>query len=152
LERVDDFEYIITKTNLDPTTVGSALAYTLKELKRDGKDISKLDNEILVETFVLVDSGKIAKDAVNEILNGICDDVGSPEEIAIKLNLVMLSESDVESIIDGLIEENIEMIKERKMGAMGPLMGKSMAKLQGKADGKLVNKFLKDKIQSIISG
>ncbi len=151
LERADDFEYIITKTNLDPTTVGSTLAYTLKELKRDGKDISKLDNEILVETFVLADSGKIAKDAVNEILNGICDDVGSPEEIAIKLNLVMLSESDVESIIDGLIEENIEMIKERKMGAMGPLMGKSMAKLQGKADGKLVNKFLKDKIQSIIS-
>lgn len=152
LERADDFEYIMSKTNLDPTTVGSALAYTLKELKRDGKDISKLDNEILVETFSMVDSGKIAKDAVNEILNGICDDMGSPEEIAVKLNLVMLSESDVESIIDGLIEENIDMIKERKMGAMGPLMGKSMAKLQGKADGKLVNKFLKDKIQSIISG
>jgi glutamyl-tRNA(Gln) amidotransferase subunit E len=151
LERADDFEYIITKTNLDPTTVGSALAYTLKELKRDGKNISKLDNEILVETFALADSGKIAKDAVNKILNGICDDVGTPEEIAIKLNLVMLSESDVESIIDVLIEENMEMIKERKMGAMGPLMGKSMAKLQGKADGKLVNKFLKDKIQNIIS-
>ena len=151
LERADDFEYIMSKTNLDPTTVGSALAYTLKELRRDGKDITKLKNEMLVETFSLVDSGKIAKDAVNDVLSGLCEDMGSPEEIALKLNLIMLSESEVESIIDALISENIELIKERKMGAMGPLMGKSMAKLQGKADGKLVNKFLKDKIQTIIS-
>ena len=62
----------------------------------------------------------------------------------------MLSEAEIEKIIDELISENIKIVEERGMGAMGPLMGKSMEKLQGKADGKLVNKFLKDKIQNII--
>ncbi len=151
LEMVDNFEFIITKTKLDPTTVGSTLAYTLKEIRRDGNDISKLNNEVLVETFALIESGKIAKDVVNNVLVGLCQDMGSPEETATKLKLIMLSETDVESIIDGLIKENIELIKERKMGAMGPLMGKSMEKLRGKADGKLVNKLLKEKIQNIIN-
>ena len=62
----------------------------------------------------------------------------------------MLSEAEVEKIIDELISENIKMVEERGMGAMGALMGKSMEKLQGKADGKLVNKFLRYKIQNII--
>ena len=61
----------------------------------------------------------------------------------------MLSNDDVEAIIDELIEENYKMIKERGMGSMGALMGKSMEKLRGKADGKLVNKLLKEKIQNI---
>jgi len=151
LERAGDFEFIISKTNVDPTTVGSTLAYTLKELRRDGNDISKLDNELLVETFVLVESGKIAKDVVTDVLTGLCQNMGSPEETATKLNIIMLSEDEVESVIDGLISENIDLIKERKMGAMGPLMGKSMERLSGKADGKLVNKLLKDKIHKMIS-
>ena len=61
----------------------------------------------------------------------------------------MLSNLEVESVIDELISENKKIIKERGMGAMGTLMGKSMQKLQGKADGKLVNKLLKDKILNI---
>ena len=151
LDKADDFEVIMSSTNIDPTTVGSTLAYTLKELRRDGHDVSLLNNKLLIETFELVKYGKIAKDAVAEVLVGVCKNMGSPEQTASKLNLTMLSEEDVVAIVDELISENIQMIKERKMGAMGALMGKSMQNLQGKADGKLVNKLLKDKIQNIIN-
>jgi glutamyl-tRNA(Gln) amidotransferase subunit E len=151
LDKAADFEVIMSSTSIDPTTVGSTLAYTLKELRRDGYDVSILNNNLLIETFALVESGKIAKDAVTEVLVGVCKNMGSPEQTATKLNLTMLSEEDVVAIVDELISENIQMIKERKMGAMGALMGKSMQKLQGKADGKLVNKLLKDKIQNIIN-
>ena len=44
--------------------VGSTLAYTLKELRRDGTDVSKLDIGVLKETFLLVEEGKITKEAV----------------------------------------------------------------------------------------
>ncbi|HSQ01979.1 MAG TPA: Glu-tRNA(Gln) amidotransferase subunit GatE [Methanobacterium sp.] len=150
LDKVGDFEDIMASSNLDPTTVGSTLAYTLKELRRDGNDVSILGTHILKETFALVEDGKITKDAVSDVLVGICQDESSPEDIARKLNLIMLSEAEIEKIIDELISENIKMVEERGMGAMGALMGKSMEKLQGKADGKLVNKFLRYKIQNII--
>ena len=152
LDKVEDFEDIMSSLKIDPTIVGSTLAYTLKELRRDGHDVSKLDSQMLKETFALVENGKIVNEAVSDVLVGLIQENASPEKTARKLNLIMLSEGEVEDIIDELISENIKIIKERGMGAMGALMGKSMQKLQGKADGKLVNKFLKDKIQNISIG
>jgi glutamyl-tRNA(Gln) amidotransferase subunit E len=149
LDKVDDFEYIMSSSKIDPTTVGSILAYTLKELRREGLDVSKIDRLILKETFTLVEKGNIAKDVISDVLVGSIMEGTSPKETAIRLNLIMLSEQEVEDLIDELILENKKMVEDRGMGAMGPLMGKSMQKLKGKADGKLVNKLLKDKIQTI---
>ena len=149
LDKVDDFEYIMLSSKIDPTTVGSTLAYTLKELRREGLDVSKVDRIMLKETFALVESGNITKDVISDVLVGSINGDTSPKETAVKLNLIMLSEQEVEDLIDALISENKKMIEDRGMGAMGALMGKSMQKLQGKADGKLVNKLLKDKIQNI---
>lgn len=42
------------------------------------------------------------------------------------------------------------MVKERQMGAMGPLMGMSMKKLKGKADGSIVNKIVRQSIQKML--
>jgi glutamyl-tRNA(Gln) amidotransferase subunit E len=149
LDKVDDFEYIMFSSKIDPTTVGSTLAYTLKELKREGVDVSKIDRIILKKTFALVEKGNIAKEVISDVLVGSIKEDTSPKETAIRLNLIMLSEQEVEDLIDVLILENKKMVEDRGMGAMGALMGKSMQKLQGKADGKLVNKLLMDKIQNI---
>jgi glutamyl-tRNA(Gln) amidotransferase subunit E len=43
------------------------------------------------------------------------------------------------------------MILERKMGAMGPLMGKAMAKFKGKADGKTVSSIIQKEIMNLTS-
>jgi glutamyl-tRNA(Gln) amidotransferase subunit E len=149
LDKTEDFENILSKSNVDPTTVGSTLAYTLKEIRRDGNDVSKLSTDLFIEIFAMVEEDKITKEAVPDVLVGLCHEKGSPEQIATKLNLIMLSDEDVEAIINEIISENTKIVEERGMGAMGALMGKSMQKLQGKADGKLVNKLLRDKIQNI---
>jgi len=149
LDKVDDFEYIMSSSKIDPTTVGSVLAYTLKELRREGLDVSKIDRMILKETFALVEAGNIAKEVISDVLVGSINENTTPKETSIKLNLIMLSEQEVEDIIDELILENKKMVEDRGIGAMGALMGKSMQKLKGKADGKLVNKLLRDKIQNI---
>lgn len=146
--RADDFEDVMVSTDVDSTTVASTFAYTLKELKRDGKDISKLDTDCLKNTFNMVSDGKITKEAVQEVLVGVCDGEPSPEEAAKNLNLLMLSEEDVEKIIAEIVSSNAKMVEKRGMGAMGPLMGMAMKQLKGKADGKLVNKLLRDKLQS----
>lgn len=150
-DRVDIFEEIKAKLNVDSTIVASTLAYTLKELRRDGCDVDGLNDEVFFEMFLLLEEGKISKDAVSAILENVCKEGNSPKKAAESLDLMMLSPHDVEKIIIGIVDSNTEMIKERGMGSMGPLMGMAMKKLKGKADGKLVNKFLKDKIQSIIN-
>lgn len=150
-DNVDNFEEIKSKTNADSTTLASALAYTLKELRRDGCDIEKLNTNVMIETFNLLVGGKISKDAINQILENVCREDNSPQKAAESLNLIMLSEEDAEKIISEIVESNEKMVNDRGMGAMGPLMGMAMKKLKGKADGKLVNKLLKDKIQNIIS-
>ncbi|MGZ7116745.1 MAG: Glu-tRNA(Gln) amidotransferase subunit GatE [Methanobacterium sp.] len=149
--RVDDFEKIKLETNADSTTLASTLAYTLKELRRDGCAIEVLNNDVMIETFNLLDDGKISKDAITQILENVCKKDNSPQKAAESLNLIMLSEEEVNKIITEIVDSNKEMIEGRKMGSMGPLMGMVMKKLKGKADGKLINKLLKDKIQNIIS-
>ncbi len=150
-DRVNSFEEIKSKSKVDSTTIASILAYTLKELRRDGCDIDELNDNILFDTFNLLEEGKISKDAISNILANVCKECNSPEEAARHLNLVMLSEDDVEKIIGEIIDSNKKMVDERGMAAIGPLMGMAMKKLKGKADGKLINKLLKDKIQNIIS-
>ena len=71
-------------------------------------------------------------------------------EIAEKSNLVMMSEDDVAEIIAGIVADNEGMVKERQMGAMGPLMGMCMKQLKGKADGGMVNKIVREEIQKLI--
>ena len=147
--RVDSFEKIKSESGVDSTTIASTLAYTLKELKRDGCSVDELNNSILLEAFGLLENAKISKDALPQILENVCNEGNSPQEAAESLNLMMLSEEDVGGIIAEIVSSNKKMVEERGMGAMGPLMGMSMKKLKGKADGKLVNKLLRDKLQNI---
>ena len=152
--RADDFEYIVSKiegSNIDSTTIASVLAYDLREIKREGYNISNVNNESLISIFNLLADSKISKDAVNKIIIAISENPTlDPEEIAKNNNLLVLDENEVLSIIEDIVAQNSSMVEERKMGAMGPLMGMAMGKLKGKADGKLVNKLLKNEIEKLI--
>ena len=98
-----------------------------------------------------MDFPKIAKDSVRKLA---VETIKAPEtdiaEIAKKNNLVMMSDEDVEKIIADIVANNEAMVKERQMGAMGPLMGMCMKQLKGKADGGLVNKIVREEIQKLI--
>ena len=54
-----------------------------------------------------------------------------------------------EEAVDEAIAESTDMIKERGMGAMGPLMGVVMQKLGGSADGKTVSEALRRKLSEL---
>ncbi|MDD1763218.1 MAG: GatB/YqeY domain-containing protein, partial [Methanobacteriaceae archaeon] len=82
-------------------------------------------------------------------LKNVVKDSITPEDAAMNLNLIMLSEEDVKNIIQKIVSSQEQMVKERGPAAMGPLMGMAMKELKGKADGKLVNKLLKDEIDKI---
>ena len=141
----DVFEEILSDVDVNPTPVASLLAYDLREIKREGYDISILTTQHFKDLFQLLADGKIAKDSVTKLATAIIE---SPEEdvttIAENNNLTLLSEDEVCEIIANIVAKNENMVKERQMGAMGPLMGMSMKELKGKADGSLVNKIVKE--------
>ena len=147
----DTFESLLSKVKVDPTTVASVLVSDLRDLRREGIDVSIFDEDKLVEVFSLLEDGKISKDAIKDLMIAVSkkpdEDVGIVAEEA---NLTLLSEDEVRDIIHEIATQNESMIKERQMGAMGPLMGMSMKKLKGKADGSLVNKIVREEIQNLI--
>ncbi|GIT11202.1 MAG: hypothetical protein CM1200mP32_06950 [Methanobacteriota archaeon] len=55
----------------------------------------------------------------------------------------------VEAAVDEVVAENMDMIAERGLGAMGPLMGAVMQRLGGSADGKAVSDALRRKIAEL---
>ncbi|MBE6485961.1 MAG: Glu-tRNA(Gln) amidotransferase subunit GatE [Methanosphaera stadtmanae] len=136
--------------DMDATKIASDIVSTIRDLKRDGYNVTKLDKDTLVEIFALVDNDVIPAAKTEVIFKDACDDI-SPNDSVKKNNLEKLSEDTVTQGIKEIVEENKSMIEERKMGAMGPLMGKAMAKFQGKADGKVVSKILTQEIQNIIN-
>ena len=59
-------------------------------------------------------------------------------------------EKEVKEHIENLVEEKVDFIKERGMGAVGALMGPVMSEFKGKMDGGDINKLLMEKIKEII--
>lgn len=147
----DTFESLLSKVKVDPTTVASVLVSDLRDLRREGIDVSIFDEEKLVEVFSLLEEGKISKDAIKDLMVAVSKKPDADvAEIAEEANLTLLSEDAVRDIIHEIATQNESMIKERQMGAMGPLMGMSMKKLKGKADGSLVNKIVREEIQNLL--
>ena len=145
MDKAHDFEKLQSSYKVDPTTIASTLAYTVKEIKREGFN-ADFNLDQLGETFKMVERGQIPAAATPAVLRSVAEHGYTPEVAAKKEGLEKLTDEEIEDIVDEIISENSDMIKERGRGAMGPLMGKAMAKLQGKADGKLVNKLLREKI------
>ena len=91
-------------------------------------------------------SGKIAKDVFEEMFNTS----KSPDEIVNEKNLLQLSDtSEIEKIIDLIIEENNDKIKEFKNGKtklFGFFVGQALKKSKGKANPKIINELLQKKL------
>lgn len=149
--RADLFEEIKKELpEMDSVKIASDIAYTIKDLKRDGYDITKLTKEMLVEIFTLVNDDVISAAETEVILKDACNDI-KPQDSVKNNNLEKLSDDAILDAIKEIITENKDMIIQRKMGAMGPLMGKAMAKFKGKADGQTVSNFIKTEIMNIIN-
>ncbi len=93
-------------------------------------------------------AGRFAKEAVPDILAALAKDPAAGLDGAIAAaGAEAADDSEVDAIIDGVVESRIDFVKERGMGAMGPLMGPVMSELRGKADGAVVSAKLKAAIQ-----
>jgi glutamyl-tRNA(Gln) amidotransferase subunit E len=60
-----------------------------------------------------------------------------------------MDEDELNEILDGIIQKNIELVRKLGENAVTTLMGIAMKEVRGKASGKIVNDLLQKKIQNI---
>ena len=112
-----------------------------------------MDNEgqnpqFLADVLQSKEQGFVSRDGMNALITEFSNKPYSMESMAAwaeENGLKPADASDLESVVKSVVESRLEFVKERGMGAMGPLMGLVMKEAKG-ADGKQVSDLLRKQI------
>lgn len=149
-ENVKLFEELVKTTRADPTLVAATLEETLVSLRREGVAVEVIRKDALGETLGLVARGRLAKEAVPEVLREMAR--GLSVRVAIeKLGLVAISRAELLKMVRGILHANKKLVEERRMAAIAPLMGILMEKVRGRSDGKLVHELLERELKKFLT-
>ncbi|MBN2155041.1 MAG: Glu-tRNA(Gln) amidotransferase subunit GatE [Candidatus Lokiarchaeota archaeon] len=134
-----------------PTIIVSTLLETIKTLRRDGKEVENLKDSHFVRIFELLEKKLIAKEAIEEILAYLCDQPQSTIKDAMQtMDITSMSIEELRKIVQSLMPSFVSLIRERQMGAMGPIMGEVMKEVRGKIDGKIVSQVVKSEMTNLL--
>ena len=151
-EYFEIFEKICSKKQNSPNFVVSVLCSTITNLERSGLDSSLLNDEQIMMTFELLGQEKINKESIQiifeQIMSKKVNDVLQALENA---SITQLTENELDSILDKIIQDNTDKIKQEQMRALSGIMGIAMKEVRGKASGKIINQKLKEKIQNFLN-
>ena len=151
-EYADLFEDVAKETKVSPTVIAVTLTETLKALRREGIEVEKVLDEQFRELFGLIGSGKTTKEAIPEIITWFSKHEGATTKEAIEsLGLAMISQKELEEMIDDLIERNNRLVEKRGRGAFGLLMGMIMKRVRGRVKADLVSGILKKRLEESIT-
>ena len=105
-----------------------------------------------MKTFELLGQEKINKESVEIIFEQIMSKKANDVLQALQnASITQLTEDKLDKILDEVIQNNIEKIKQEQIRAISGLMGIAMKEVRGKASGKIINQKLKEKIQKFLN-
>jgi len=133
--------------NTQPSFIATMLTETCKSLRREGFAVNEVSDEKMESIFELVDLGTIAKEAMPDLLKWQAKNLDSGPNDGIRaLGFQILSELELDRIIDQHLEKNRKLVTEKGVGAFPSLMGSIMSEVRGKTDAKIVTERLKQKL------
>jgi glutamyl-tRNA(Gln) amidotransferase subunit E len=145
------FEQVVASTKVQPTFVASKLTEDITSLQRQGLDPAALTDQIIAEVFAKLDAGQIAKESVILIFEKLMKkEAGTVDDAVKALGVSSISDDELAFALDKVIGDNMAQVREKGMGALSMLMGRSMAILRGKADGQKINAMLKEKLEKMV--
>ena len=146
-EYMEMFEKICENKNNSPNFVASILCSSITNLERQGLDATLLKPEHIMEVFELLASDKIPKESLEIIFESIMS--GKSENVSMAMqstDVSSMEEAELNGILDKIIQNNMDLVKERGEHAVVTLMGIAMKEVRGKASGKMVNDVLRKKV------
>lgn len=138
------------KTNIQPLIKLTANYIITEFPKFIGKEI-KFTPENFAELIYLTFIGEISSSGAQEVLKEMFKKGGDPSQIIKSKGLKQVSkEEDLEKIVEKIIKNNPQPVKDYKKGketALQFLVGQTMKESKGKANPKVANKLLKKKLR-----
>jgi glutamyl-tRNA(Gln) amidotransferase subunit E len=141
-EGVDDVFELVAREFGEARLVATVLLYNFAELRREGLNVDGIPVDHLRELFSLLKAGRFAKEAVPDILREMARRGLRASEAISALGVRGLSRTELESIVDSVLDDAADVIKARGEAAEKTLMGQLMERVRGQADGKLVSEVL----------
>jgi len=120
---------------ITPSVVARVIHMIPSQLKREGFKVENLRREHFKIALDLIADGKIAKEGAEDILREFCI---NPDADVKELLTRMESGKDLEEFISKILDEKIDLVRERGKKAFKPLMGLVMREFRGRVDGKVV--------------
>jgi Glu-tRNA(Gln) amidotransferase subunit E-like FAD-binding protein len=150
-EYCDLFEAIMKETEVSATAVAVFLTETLKALKRDKINVDAISEAQIKETFSRVSSGELMKESLADVAVWLSKNENrSVQEAIDALGLKTVSNEELNMLVEKVIRENHDVIRERGEGSFGVLMGMIMKDLRGKADVAQVSRVLRERMQEAL--
>jgi len=149
-EYMELFEKICENKKNSSNFVASILCSSITSLERKGLDAMLLKPEHIIESFELLASGKIPKESLEIIFESIMS--GKSENVSMAMqstDVSSMGEDELNKILDEIIQNNMDLVKERGERAVVTLMGITMKEVRGKASGKMVNDLLRKKVSEL---
>ena len=145
------FETIVKESGSSPTMVAAFLTETVKALKRDGVEVDKVSEIQIREVFRSVGAGRLAKEAIADVVVWLSKNEGkSLEQAMVGLGLGTVSDDELKALVDKVIMENKKMVEERGEGSFGVLMGIIMKDFRGRVDAARVGIVLKERLKRVL--
>lgn len=135
----------LSGAGVEPSIAGRIITQFMPELQHPGLVVIHAKG-----LGMALADGRLAKEAIPAVLQAL-DGGAKNVDAAIESSGTKTADAGtVDAVIQGIIDERLDFVKERGMGAMGPLMGPVMAELRGKVDGSLISERLKVAIERTI--
>jgi len=148
---LDLFERICQDKRISPNFVASVLCGTITNLERQGLDSRLLKPVEILNAFQFLAEGKIAKESLEMIFEKIM--AGKADSVVESIEKAAISKMDateLDKVLDDLVEANLKIIQEQGTRSIGPLMGIAMQTMRGRVDGQRINQILERKIKEKI--
>ena len=142
-----EFERLSRRLRLEPSVVASVLVDVPARLSREGVPDATLALPVLTEVLVAVSEGRVAKEAVPDILKAMGKDQIGVQDAIRSLGLAVAGEEKIREVVRTLVARKVDLVREKGEAAFSPLMGEAMRELRGKADGAVVARLLREEME-----
>ena len=147
----DDTFELVAKEFGEAPLVATVLLYHYPELRREGLNVDGIPEDHLRELFSLLKAGRFAKEAMPDLLREMARSGGRASMALTTVGMEGLGRSEVERIVDEVLDASADLIRSRGAAAEKGIMGRAMEKLRGRADGRVVSELVKAKLSERIA-
>jgi len=139
------FNKIVNEIDINPTLVAVTLEEKLKYLKRKGRKVYLINNNIIFQLFKLLKQGKYSKEAIIPILGYLTKNPDKNINNALEeLKIEPMTINDLTKLVTKEISKYPKVKKTEKIKKI--IMGEVMKTAKNRIDGKLVYEVIESKL------